>query len=144
MITFLSGNIPSSKNSKVKTRNGVFNSKYVKAYLNEVGVKEFNSRTKTFTTLNRRRNLILELKPLFDAKKAPHIIYFHFVRSTKHRFDFNNVTQILLDLFTAHNLIEDDSIDCIDVRILRNKEGKKYTINKDNPGVWIKIEEDKA
>lgn len=139
-MTFLNGNVPSSKNSKVMGR---FFSKQVMNYLKDIGVKEFSSTKKTFTTLPNRRNLILELKPLFDNIQAPYIISFHFVRGNKHKFDFNNVTQILLDLFTAHNLIEDDNMDFIEVRIMRDKDGKKYTVDKNRPGVYIKVETDK-
>ena len=63
---------------------------------------------------------------------------FHFVRKTHAKFDFNNANQILADLFVAHGLIEDDNMDYFLPAVLTIK-GEHYTVDKDNPGVYIYI-----
>lgn len=72
------------------------------------------------------------------SKEYPIKIGFHFVRQTKHRFDFHNAVQIIADLMVAHDFIEDDDMDCF-IPVPLKKNGRWYSYDKENPGVYIKI-----
>jgi len=84
-----------------------------------------------------------------ENKDFPVLIGFHFVRNTKHSFDFGNATEILFDLLTAHDIIPDDNVKYIFPSvmtidgILPDKDNfrkhKWYNIDKENPGVYVKI-----
>ena len=137
MEIFIKYNVPSSKNSKIK---GKFFSKTVQKYLRNYGIKSFSSRKKTvekYATIPMTFP-VEELKELFKDKEYPIIIGFHFIRDSKRQWDFVNIVQILLDLFTAFCIIEDDSIDYI-IPMPFKIEDKWYSIDKENPGVIIKI-----
>jgi hypothetical protein len=66
------------------------------------------------------------------------IISFHFVRATKHKFDFHNMVQIIADLLVAHDFIKDDDMDHF-IPMPFKVKGEWYTYDKENPGVWIKV-----
>ena len=141
-LIFIPGNVPSSKNSRINTKNGSFASKTVKAYLNNLGIQSYSSRKKTVKGYINRPNLIENLREDFlkqiEGKVLPLEIGFHFVRGTKHKFDFHNIVQVILDLMTAHDLIIDDNMDCA-IPFALKIDSKFYSVDKFNPGVWIKI-----
>jgi len=135
-MVFIEGNVPSSKNSKIK---GKFFSKTVQKYLRSFGIQSFSSRRKEvkgYKTIEMTFP-IEELKEELKSDIYPIKIGFHFVRGSKHKFDFGNVTQILLDLFTSFDIIPDDNMDYIIPECL-TIDDKYYSYNKDNPGVYIK------
>lgn len=144
MEIFIPFNVPSSKNSKVATAKGVFMSKTVRKYLQALGIKNFSVSKKTveaYKTAGRPNLFELSVAPMREYlrdKELPHIIGFHFVRNTKHKFDIINMQQIICDLLVAHGFIEDD---CADFLIPESFKinGKWYTYDKERPGVWIKI-----
>ena len=45
-MIFIPGNIPSLKNSKVKTARGIFSSPTVNKFIRSIGIQKFNSRKK--------------------------------------------------------------------------------------------------
>lgn len=139
-MIFLKGNVPSLKNSKIKTSRGIFPSKTVIKYLRYLGIKSYSSSKKRVEEYVKRENMFKEtLKVLFQGEnKYPLIVGFHFVRDSKRKFDFNNATQIIADLLTAHDFIEDDDMDHF-LPIPMELGGQVYSIDKDNPGVYIKI-----
>lgn len=134
---FIKGNVPSSKNSKVKGR---FFSKTVQSYLRSFGIKSFSSRKKEiqgYKTIPMTFP-VQEINKLLKGKNYPIIIELHFIRKSKHKFDFHNACQILFDLFTAFDIIEDDDMDhLIPFPLMVNN--KWYSYDKNNPGVIIKI-----
>ena len=137
---FISGNVPSSKNSKINTSRGSFNSKTVQKYLRSYGIQHYSSskkEIKTYKTIPMTFP-VDELKELFKDKQYPIIIGMHFVRGSKHKWDFHNACQIILDLFTAFDIIEDDNMDCIIPECLFIN-GKHYSYSKENPGVIVLI-----
>lgn len=71
-------------------------------------------------------------------KEYPLKIGFHFIRNSKRKFDFHNAVQIVADLLVAHDFIEDDNMDYFIPMPLKYK-GQWYSIDKENPGVIIKI-----
>ena len=137
---FIGGNVPSLKNSKVKTAKGIFSSQTVNKYLRLLGIASFSSSRKMVTGFVRRENEFLKCKEYFDSTigELPCEIGFHFIRKTKHKFDFNNATQIIADLMTAHGFIEDDDMDnFLPYPIKIN--GKAYSYDKEEPGVLIRV-----
>jgi predicted metallo-beta-lactamase superfamily hydrolase len=87
---------------------------------------------------NEFEKLREEFQKLMDNAKGDKIISFHFVRGTKHKFDFHNMVQIVADLLVAHNFIEDDDMDHF-IPMPFKVKGEWYSYDKENPGVWIKI-----
>lgn len=154
-MIFIPGNIPSLKNSKVKTSRGIFSSPTVSKFLRSIGIQGFNSRKKTVKGYvdPERPNQFEALRSQFAAmrsgKNDPLIIGYHQVRNSKRLFDFSNSVEIVQDLMTAHDFIEDDNVKYV-FPVPMSKEGKLitesnprefplYSVDKENPGVWIKI-----
>jgi len=154
-MIFITGNVPSSKNSKVKAKTGIFNSPAVSKFLQRLGIQAYSSGKKTvkgYVSLDRP-NLLegfrKEIEEMKIGKENPLFIGFHHVRNSKRKFDFSNSVEIIQDLFTAHDFIEDDNVKymfpipmTIDGRIptihnLRIEDW--YSVDTKNPGVWIKI-----
>ena len=141
-MIFLKGNVPSSKNSKVKTKRGIFHSKTVVKYLRELGVNKYSVSKKEVVGYKTRPNNFEALREPFKQmvgnKKYPLLVGFHFVRGTKHKCDFHNMVQLVADLLVAHNFIEDDNMDYFLPIPLKIKK-EYYSYNKDMPGVYIKV-----
>ena len=141
-LIFISGNVPSLKNSKIKTSRGIFPSKTVKDYLTKLGIQKYSASKKEVIGYKTKPNKIQELQDKFknalEGKEPPFEIGFHFVRDSKRKFDFNNATQILADLLVAHGVIEDDNMDFF-IPYAFKMNNNYYTIDKENPGVYIKI-----
>lgn len=137
---FIGGNVPSLKNSKIKTPKGIFSSKTVKNYLRSLGIQSYSPSRKVVVKYARRDNEFQKCDKFFENNfgDKPHEIGFHFIRGTKHRFDFNNASQILADLMTAHDFIEDDDMDNFLPYPMKINE-RAYSYDKENPGVLIKI-----
>lgn len=141
-LIFIPNNVPSLKNSKIKTSRGIFPSKTVKNYLTDLGIQRYSASRKEVVGYAKKPNKFEELREIFnkalEGKEPPIEIGFHFVRKTKHKFDFNNANQIIADLLTAHGIIEDDNMDCF-IPYAFKMNDKFYTIDKENPGVYLKI-----
>lgn len=154
-MIWIPGNVPSLKNSKVKTNRGIFSSPTVNKYIRKLGIQSFNSSKKLVKGYvdEARPNQIEALREQFEkmviGKDNPLFIGYHQVRNSKRKFDFSNSVEILQDLFTAHDFIEDDDMKHVfpipmgingelptphNIRII-----KWYSVDKDNPGVLIKI-----
>jgi hypothetical protein len=141
-LIFIPFNTPSLKNSKVKTSRGIFSSATVKKYLALLGIQRYSVSKKEVVGYVKRPNLFEALKPAFAEvlrdKKEPFDIGLHFVRKDKRDFDFNNATQIIADLMVAHEIIEDDNMRYFLPYPLKIN-GDAYTVDKENPGVYIHI-----
>ena len=137
---FIPGNTASSKNSKINTSRGSFMSKTCKNYLRSLGIQSFSSSKKD-VKLYKTIPLtfpVNELKEMFRDVSKPTFVGMHFVRGTRHRADFSNLQQLIADLFTAFDIIEDDDMDnffAVPLKI----DDKWYSYDKENPGVYIKI-----
>lgn len=138
---FLQGNVPSLKNSRVKTSKGVFHSATVRRYLQQIGVKSYNVKKAEYENYKSsdRPNQFEVLKDFFSGVTYPCKMGFHFVRKSRHKFDFHNAVQILTDLMVAHGFLEDDDMDHF-IPFPVERDGKWYTYDKENPGVYITIE----
>jgi len=137
---FIKGNVPSLKNSKVKTSKGIFSSKAVNKYIRSLGIQSYSSSKKVVKTYVTRKNEFEKTKEYFSKYliKTPYKVGFHFVRGSKHKYDFNNANQLIADLMTAHNIIEDDDTTIfLPFPMEINSEYSSYS--KENPGVYIKV-----
>lgn len=137
---FIPFNTPSLKNSKVKTRKGIFPSSTVTKYLRKLGIQHFSSSKKTVKGYadKTRPNIFKNCFKDWVKPEGQAVIGFHFVRGTKHKFDFNNACQIVQDLMVAHDLIEDDNMDYLVPKPFKIK-GKWFSYNKENPGVYVRL-----
>jgi len=137
---FIPGNVPSSKNSKIKTARGIFHSKTVMKYLRSFGIKHFSPSRKV---IEKYKTILMtfpvnELKELFKNVEYPVIVELHFIRGSKHKWDFHNACQIILDLLTAFDIIPDDNMDYIIPQCMFIKR-KHYSYDKENAGILINI-----
>lgn len=139
---FIPHNVPSSKNSKVKTKKGVFNSKTVSKYLQKIGVKAYHMRSREVEVYKTRENIFESFREpitkMLEGKEKPYKFAFHFVRKTRTKFDFHNLVQILADLMVAHRFIDDDDMTQF-LPIPFKINDKWYSVDKNNPGVYIII-----
>ena len=154
-MVFIEGNIPSLKNSKIKAKNGIFSSKTVGRFLRSLGIQTFSSSKKTvkgYVDPNRPNKFEALREEFIKMKKGkgdPIFIGYHQVRKTKALFDFSNSVELIQDLLTAHDIIEDDNVKYvfpIPMSIdgeLPNYENLRsinwYSVDKNNPGVYIKF-----
>ena len=123
---FIKGNVPSSKNSRITSRltGRSFPSKNTQKYIKE-SEADF---------LNKKQQFLDMLKD----KKQPYMIEFHFVRKSKHKWDFHNMVQVLCDLFQKHEYLIDDNTDVM-FPIPLELNDKFYSYDKEKPGVWISV-----
>lgn len=154
-MVFLEGSVPSLKNSKVKARNGIFSSKTVGKFLRAIGIQAFSSSKKTVKGYvdpnrpNKFEALREEFMKMKKGKGNPLFIGFHQVRKTRAAFDFGNSVELIQDLLTAHDIIEDDNVRFVfpvpmsiegDLPTENNlRTTKWYSVDKENPGVYIKF-----
>ncbi len=127
---FIRGNVPSKKNSKrivpIKTKEGKMRSILIPSELHEAYKKETIMQYQIFGI-----EFLRAVK--FYGLEYPLRIEFTYVRGSKHRFDYTNATDTILDLFTHHKWIEDDSADHIIPSF------QPYEYDKQNAGVKIKL-----
>ena len=154
-MIFIEGSVPSLKNSKVKTSRGIFSSPAVNRFIRSLGIQSFSSSKKTVKEYvdpnrpNKFESFRDEFNKMKKGKGYPIFIGYHQVRGTKHKFDFSNSVEIIQDLLTAHDFIEDDNVDyvfpipmTIDGEIPSKDNIRKkpfYSVDKVNPGCWIKL-----
>jgi len=143
-MIFIEGNVPSSKNSRINTSKGSFMSKTVMKYLRQHGIQGYSSSKKEVRGYKTRDITfpVDELRDLFSGFDYPIEVGFHFVRDSKRRFDFHNAVQIIFDLMTAFDIIEDDDMNCV-IPTCIWIDDKPYTVDKNNPGVWITVKKRK-
>jgi hypothetical protein len=155
-MIFIPGNVPSLKNSKVKTSRGIFSSPTVNKYIRKLGIQKFSSSKQEVKGYADplRPNQFEALRPQFEAMRAgksdPIVIGYHQVRNSKRLFDFSNSVEIIQDLLTAHGFIEDDNVKFVfpvpmtikgelpNAQNIRANE-EFYSVDKENPGVYLKI-----
>lgn len=134
--------VPSLKNSKIKSSRGIFPSKTVKNYIKDLGIQSYSASKKMVvgykTRPNEFENIRSEFEQRIEGKEPPFEIGLHFVRKTKHKFDFNNASQIIADLLVAHDMIEDDNMDYF-IPYAFKINNQFYSYDKENPGVYIEI-----
>jgi len=145
-MIFIPFNVPSLKNSKIATMVGKGNnkrvvllpSKTVKKYLKHMGIKKYSLRSGVEEYATKENLFRQAVGDYFKGCQEPVIVKLHFVRDTKRKFDWINAVQIVADLLTAHGFIKDDNMDCF-IPVPMFCHGRWYSVDKNNPGVWVKI-----
>lgn len=122
-MIFIQGNVPSSKNNKVWTGKFFVNSKATQRYIRESKQDYLNNKDKFLEEIKDKDYLKIGL---------------HFVRKSKHKYDWVNPVQTVQDLMVKYEWIEDDNMDIM-VPAPFKMEKSYTTYDKDNPGVWIKV-----
>ena len=137
-LIFLPKNIPSLKNSKVMGR---FPSKTVMNWLRYYGIQSYNSgrkEVKFFKKIPKQANFEELCKSIKEHRIYPIKLGFHFVRGSRHKWDFHNPCHLVLDLMTAFDIIPDDNVECI-LPFPLEIDNNYWSYDKDTPGVYIKI-----
>lgn len=117
MEIFIAGNVPSSKNSKVWTGRFLVWSKTAQRYKKDTK-KQWEDGKDVF---------------IGEIHEYPIRVSFEFIRGSKHKFDYVNPLQTILDLMVENGWLEDDNADVILPVFIQ------YSYDKTNPGVKINI-----
>ena len=123
-MIFISGNTPSSKNSKqfVTLKTGktlLINSKIVQKYIKE---------SKADWLINKN-----EFFKMLKDKEKPYKVELYFIRDSKRKFDYINAAQIVFDLMQEYGYIEDDDSQNI-IPVF-----KGFEVDKARTGVEISV-----
>ena len=123
-MIFISGNTPSSKNSKqfVTLKTGktlLINSKTAQKYIKE---------SKADWLINKN-----EFFKMLKDKEKPYKVELYFIRDSKRKFDYINAAQIIFDLMQHYGYIEDDDSQNI-IPVF-----KGFEVDKMNAGVEIEV-----
>ena len=137
-MIFISGNVPSLKNGKVR---GIYHSKTVTKYLRSLNIQNYSASKKIVKGYRDKQkpNLFIEqVGQYFENIEYPIVLGMHFVRNSKRRADFQNLVHIVADLLVAHNFIIDDNMKYM-FPVPFKINGNWFSIDKENAGVWLKI-----
>jgi hypothetical protein len=137
-MIFIPGNVPSLKNGKP---NGIYHSKPVTKYLRSLNIQTYSASkgiVKGYKDPNRPDLFIEYIGDYFKNIKYPLLLGMHFVRNSHRVADFQNLVHIVADLLVAHHYIKDDNMHYF-FPVPFKINGRWFSINKDNPGVWLKL-----
>jgi hypothetical protein len=137
-MIFLKGNVPSLKNGKP---NGIYHSKTVTKYLRSLNIQTYSASkgiVKGYKDPDRPDLFIEQIGNYFKGIEYPILLGMHFVRNSRRKADFQNLVHIVADLLVAHHYIKDDNMHYF-FPIPFKINGRWFSINKENPGVWLKL-----
>lgn len=117
MNIFISGNVPSSKNSNQWTGKFLIKSKVTQRYI--------KSTKRDYEVLKG------DFLKMFKDEETPFKVGLYFIRDTHRRFDYINACQIVADLMVKNGWLVDDNADYFVPVFLG------YKVDKENPGVVI-------
>jgi len=128
-MIFISGNTPSSKNSKrIITITNKKTGKETTRLINSEVTEKYIKNSKADWILNKRNFLKMSV-----GKEKPYRIELYFIRDSKRKFDYINAAQIVFDLMQEYGYIEDDdSTNIIPVF-------KGFEVDKSRAGVEIEV-----
>jgi hypothetical protein len=124
-LFFIPGSVPSSKNSRLLTKSGLF--------IASKSVQKYRKICEQYLLMHKT-----DFKDALSKANKPLIIGFHFVRATTHRWDFINPCQTIQDLMVKAGWIDDDNVDEM-FPVPLSIKGKTWSYDKSNPGVYIAI-----
>ena len=128
-MIFISGNTPSSKNSKriitiTNKKTGTKTTRLINSKVTEKYIKN----SKADWILNKR-NFI----KMLVGKEKPYKVELFFIRDSRRKFDYINAAQIVFDLMQHYGYIEDDdSTNVIPIF-------KGFEVDKVRAGVEIRV-----
>lgn len=123
-MIFIKGSVPSSKNGKRWTGNRLIHSKATMNYIKASKGQWIENKEK--------------FQKMLEGKKKPYVIGYHFVRGTRHKYDWVNPVQTVQDLMVSYEWLEEDYVDIMFPKPFKIK-GSYTGYDKDNPGVFIKV-----
>jgi len=124
-LLFIPGAVPSSKNGRILTKTGLF--------IGSKATQKYKKKSAPYWKLYKA-----QFKKLCSMYSKPYIIGLHFVRGSRHKWDFINPAQTIQDEMTKAGWIEDDNIlEILPVPLRINNQHWGY--DKSNPGVYITI-----
>ncbi len=121
MKIFIKGNVPSSKNSRVFTGKFLVVSK---------SVTKWRKETKPYWELDEE---VVQFIHDLHKKGLPVRLGITFVRNSKHKFDYINPCQTIMDEMVKYGWLEDDNADIV-IPVFQ-----PYSYDKNNPGVWLEV-----
>jgi Holliday junction resolvase RusA-like endonuclease len=124
-LIFIPGAVPSSKNSRMLTRSGLF--------IASKATQKYRKITAPLWLIHKP-----EFKAMLAGKPKPIIIGFHFVRKTRNKWDFINPAQTIQDEMTKAGWIDDDNVDEV-LPVPLSINGSFWSYDKTNPGVYITV-----
>jgi hypothetical protein len=137
-MIFIPGNVPSLKNAKP---NGIYHSKPVTKYLRSLNIQTYSASkgiVKGYKDPDRPDLFIEQIGNYFKGIEYPILLGMHFVRNSRRKADFQNLVHIVADLLVAHHYIKDDNMHYF-FPVPFKINGRWFSINKENPGVWLRI-----
>lgn len=124
-IFFIPGAVPSSKNSRQRTRTGLF--------IASKATIKYRKLSKPYWMTHKT-----QFKALIKDRDKPIIIGLHFVRASRHTWDFINPAQTIQDEMVTHEWILDDNVEeILPVPLYIN--GHYWSYDKTNSGVYIAV-----
>ena len=128
-MIFISGNTPSSKNSKrIITITSKKTEKKTTRLINSEVTEKYIKNSKADWILNKR-NFI----KMLVGKEKPYKVELFFIRDSRRKFDYINAAQIVFDLMQHYGYIEDDdSTNVIPIF-------KGFEVDKVRAGVEIRV-----
>ena len=128
-MVFITGNTPSSKNSKrIITITNKKTGKKTTRLINSEVTEKYIKNSKADWILNKNN-----FKKMIKDKEKPYKIELYFIRDSKRRFDYINAAQIIFDLMQEYGYIEDDDSTNI-IPIFKGVE-----VDKTRAGVEIRV-----
>lgn len=124
-VIFIPGSVPSSKNSRRRTRSGTF--------IASKAVYKYRKLSKEYWERKRQ-----EFLDLIKDREPPYLVGFHFIKKTRHKFDWVNPLQTVQDLMVQYDWIEDDNIEVL-VPFPFQIDGVYHGYDKSNAGVYIYV-----
>jgi Holliday junction resolvase RusA-like endonuclease len=124
-LFFIPGAVPSSKNSRILTRKGLF--------IGSKATQKYRKSSAAYWTKFKE-----EFKSLLEGQSKPIIIGMHFVRGSRHKWDFINPAQTIQDEMTKAGWIDDDNVDEI-LPVPLEIDGSYWSYDKTNSGVYIAV-----
>jgi Holliday junction resolvase RusA-like endonuclease len=122
---FIPGAVPSSKNSRIMTRSGLF--------IASKQTQKYRKASAAYWTSHKAA-----FKAALEELPKPIIIGMHFVRASRHKWDFINPAQTIQDEMTKAGWIDDDNVEEI-LPVPLYIDGKPWSYDKTNPGVYIAV-----
>jgi len=119
MTIFIPFNVPSSKNSRVWTGRFMVSSK---------AVTTWRKNTKQYW-MDYKNDFLAD----YWGRRLPIRLSMHFIRGNRHKFDYNNMSNTVLDEMVKYGWLPDDNADMV-IPVF-----EPYVYDKQNPGVYLQI-----
>ncbi len=125
MLLFIPGNVPSSKNGRITLKTGIS--------LPSAATTLWRKNTRTYWSLLRKTFV-----EQCQGKTDPLILGIHFIRKTRHTWDFINPTETIQDEMSKHGWITDDNVEFV-FPVPMLVDNKLWSYDPKAPGVLLHV-----